>query len=82
MVGIPVSFSPGTFPLLLFQGVCPVHNFLSLMIAHWRIALILGLSSGLAMGMMGLVLAGGAPLPPLALSLDLCGVVAHSYRLL
>ena len=74
-----VLFSLRMFPLLLFQGVSPVHNSCSLMIAHWRSALILGSSSGLT---MGLVLVGGAPPPhpPLRHSLSLHGVIARNYH--
>ena len=74
-----VSFSLGTFPQLLFQGVSPVCRSCSLTIACWSCALILGSSSGF---LMGLVWAEGSPLPlpPLPDCWSLQGVVARSYH--
>ena len=75
----PALFSLRMFPLLLFQGVSPVCNLCSWMIALLRAALILGSSSGFP---MGLVLVGGWTPYPLPHSLMLHDVVAHSYHLL
>ena len=79
-----VLFSLGMFPLLLFQGVSPVCNSCSWMIAYPRASLILGSSSGF---LMGLVWVGGTPPPPpppppppLPGILFLCGMVAHNYH--
>ena len=76
-----VSFSLRMFLLLLFQGVSPVCHLCSWSIAHPSCALILGSSSGFP---MGLVSAGGSPLPlpPLPTVLSLWGVVACDYCLL
>ena len=60
-----VTCAVGMFPLLLFQGVCPVILLYSLRIALWSCALNAGSPNGF---LMGLVWAGGVPplpLPPL-----------------
>ena len=75
----PALFSLRTFPLLLFQGVSPVCNLCSRMIAHLSDALILGSLSGF---LMGLILVGGWAPCPLPFSLMLHDMVAHNYRLL
>ena len=79
MVETLVLFCLGTFPWLLFQGVSPVCRLCSLTITHQSCALNVGSSYGF---LMGLVLAGGfpLPLPPLPDCQSLLeGIVAHNY---
>ena len=78
---ILVLCAAGTFPLLLFQGVCPVSLSCSLRIALWSCALNAGSPNGFP---MGLVWAGGVPplprlpLPPLPCCWRPGSVVARS----
>ena len=73
----PALFSLRTFPQLLFQGVSPVCNSCSQMIALPRAALILGSWSRFP---MGLIWVGGWTPHPLPRSLILRDVVACSYH--
>ena len=79
-----VLCAAGTFPLLLFQGVCPVSLSCSLRIALWSWALNGGSLNEFP---MGLVLAGGipplplCPLPPLPCCWCPGSMVAHSFHL-
>ena len=75
----PVWFSVGTFLPQLFQDVSPVCLLCSRRIALPSCALIVGSSSGFP---MGLVWAGGTPLPlpPLPDCQSLWGVVTHNYH--
>ena len=56
--GINLTPVAGMFPLLLFQGICPVSLSCSLRIALWSCALNAGSPDGFP---MGLVWAGGVP---------------------
>ena len=77
----PVLFSLRMFLQLLFQGVSPVCHSFSWRIARPSCALILGSLSGFP---MGLVLAGGTPLPlpPLPVCLSHLSMVARNCHLL
>ena len=66
----PVMHTAGTFPLLLFQGVCPVSLLCSLRMALWSCALNVGSPNGFPMGLGWAV--GISPLPWLPLPLLPC----------
>ena len=80
---IPVTLAAGTFPLLLFQGVCPVVLLISPRMILESCALNVGTLSWF---LMGLVWAGSAaplplhPLPPLPCPGHLGNMVADSLH--